>query len=69
MNQPTKFQSIETGVVNAPVSLPRRQVLAGSVVPWLQRAWLGSGRMPRPRRALSPPNLCLLMWVGKILVV
>jgi len=31
MNQPTKFQSIETGVVNAPVSLPRRQVLAGSV--------------------------------------
>jgi hypothetical protein len=31
MNQPTKFQSNETGVVNAPVSLPRRQVLAGSV--------------------------------------
>ena len=31
MNQPTKFQSNETGVANAPASLPRRQILAGSV--------------------------------------
>ena len=31
MNQPTKFPSTEPDVVNGPASLPRRQVLAGSV--------------------------------------
>jgi len=31
MNQLTKFPPTETDVVNAPASLPRRQVLAGSV--------------------------------------
>lgn len=43
MNQPTKFQSNETGVANAPASLPRRQILAGSVSALAAAGFAGIG--------------------------